>query len=361
MLAPAAISQVPDTLTSFDPGGRPLGMGSVGYVTGADTLSSLMNPAGLGYIDRPTLGIAMRNLPTSRSVASGDFNDPFLNTRSGKGNLAFTHVGWATPMGHRGVVGVAFTTAGYLNEHRTGNGLSSGPLTIDNYDERVLARTDLLTLSFGQAAQSQTSAWGAGLVFALQHIQNRQTGGIFSGNTQVGLLDVDNDETGTGLGFVFGFQSQPSSNMSFGVSFRSEIDLQNNTNTQQLYDKIPARIMAGISGRRDSIRGGSDYLVYGVEVSHFLKGGASTLMDRDAQTVGGVGLEYNYVAGFGRLPLRVGFHAVPSGGNGFGSRNSITFGLGFRPAGSDLSIDIGFGRPEGSASDLSVMVSFKFK
>ena len=89
--------------------------------------------------------------------------------------------------------------------------------------------------------------------------------------------------------------------------------------------------------------------------------GSSPVLARKEQTVVGVGLEYNYVGGFGRLPIRFGFQGVPSGGNSFGARNNFTFGIGYRPGGSDLSIDINFGRPDGGGGDMSFTVGYRFK
>jgi hypothetical protein len=364
LLPTAALSQVPDTLTSLDPGGRPMGMAGVGYLTGGDTFSSYFNPAGLGFLQRSIIGIAFRNLPSTRSLATGDFDDQDLSSEGETGGRGLSHVGFTLPWKGGGTIGFAVTLGGYVDETRTGNNLPSGTLTIRNYREEVRARTDFINVSYGRGNTEQTFNWGIGFVYALQGIRNRQIGDIFDGNTQVGLLDVDNNETGNGFGFIAGIQMTPrrQPNTSFGFSYRSEIDLDNNTNTAQLYDKIPARLSAGFATRRDGIRGGGDYIVLGAEAHHFFKANRSSLLDRGVdQTTFGVGLEYNYVAGFGRLPIRVGFQAVPSGGNNFASRNSLTFGVGYRPANSDLSVDLNFGKPERGGTDMSLTLSFKFK
>src|SRR5687768_11286699 len=119
LLLPTAFSQVPDTLTAFDPGGRPMGMGGAGYVTGADTFSSFFNPAGLGYIGKTMFGMAFRTLPESTTAVTGDFDDPILNSEGKAGSLGFTHLGIATPMRRGGAIGLAFTLGGYVNDFRS--------------------------------------------------------------------------------------------------------------------------------------------------------------------------------------------------------------------------------------------------
>lgn len=341
-----------------------MGMGGVGYLTGSDTFSSFFNPAGLGYIDRPRFGLAFRNLPTSRSVATGNFNDQDLVSEGEGGSRGLSHIGYATPMGSRGTFGVSLTLGGYLDDTRVGDNLVSGALFVRNYRERIKIRSDFLTLGYGRATADGTMSWGISALYAMFGIKNRQEGELFdSGNNLVGTLDVDNSETATGLGVVAGVMFSPrnSPNMSLGFSYRSEIDLTNNSNTAAIYDKVPARLAGGIALRRDGLRNGNDFLVYGAEVQHFFRGKNSPLADRKEQTVGAIGIEYNYVAGFGRLPIRVGFQGVPAGGRGFGPRNALTYGIGYRPAGSELSIDLNFAKPEGGGADMSLSVSYRFK
>lgn len=343
-----------------------MGMGGLGYVTGADTFSSYFNPAGLGYVARRMFGFAFRNLPTSRTTASGQLSDPLLVSRSDGGNLGITHLGYAMPMRGRGTVGIAMTLNGYVDDQRSGNGLDlGGGLRVDNYSERIRVRNDFISVGYGKASPNQTFSWGISGLYVMSSVKNRQTGDILDGaGNLVGTLDVDNNETGGGFGVVGGVQFSPrnSSNMSVGLSFRSEINLTNNDNTSAIYDKIPARLAGGIVLRRDGLRGGRDYLVYGGEVQHYFRGESSPILDRsDTQTTAGIGLEYNYVGAFGRIPVRLGFYAVPSGGHGFRDRNSLTFGIGYRPAGSDLSVDLNFGQPEPGGTDVSISISYRFK
>ena len=73
----------------------------------------------------------------------------------------------AAPSG-RGVFGVSYTLAGFVSDERTGNGLSDGALTVNNYAETLLSRTDLFTFSYGYSAPNGTSNYGFGLV-AVNH------------------------------------------------------------------------------------------------------------------------------------------------------------------------------------------------
>src|SRR3954467_8754289 len=79
-LATPTLAQVPDLLNALDAGGRAMGMGGALYPTSSDTFSSYYNPAGLGYVSKGTVGVAFRNMPKSRTTASGDFNDPGLTS-----------------------------------------------------------------------------------------------------------------------------------------------------------------------------------------------------------------------------------------------------------------------------------------
>ncbi|KXK14322.1 MAG: hypothetical protein UZ18_ATM001001770 [Armatimonadetes bacterium OLB18] len=51
-----ALGQVPDVVDALDAGGRAMGLGGAIYQTGADTVSTALNPAGLGFVNRPTVG-----------------------------------------------------------------------------------------------------------------------------------------------------------------------------------------------------------------------------------------------------------------------------------------------------------------
>lgn len=366
-------AQVPDLLSALDAGGRAMGMGGAGNITGADTLSGYYNPAGLGYIDRSQVGVVLRNLPESTTAVSGPFapiSQQQFSTEGSSGPLALTHAGVALPLKERsgrskGTVSLGLTLGGFIHDTRTSNNLSSGALTVRNYRELTKIRTDLLTLSYGRSNEAQNFNWGVGLVYATTGVLNNRQGDLFDGsNNVVGNVDSSLDETGTGFGVVAGIQYVPGSqpNSIFGLTFHSEINLTGNSNSQDIYDKIPARISAGFATRKDGLRGGRDYLVLGAEVEHLFSGGPSPFGGtRDAQTRLGAGLEYTYNAQFGRVPVRVGYSWVPSAGDHFNDRSGLVYGLGFRPNGSDLSLDLNWGDPDTGGRDFSFGVSYKVK
>jgi hypothetical protein len=364
-LSVSSVAQVPDLLTAFDAGGRALGMGSSVNATSADTLSTYYNPAGLGYLNQNQFGAAYRNLPRSHTALSGDFSDPRLDSTGTRGKNALTHLGFAFPLrgGANGTIGVSYTVGGYMDDTRTGNGLPSGNLTVQNYREEAEAKSDFYTLSWGKANSSQTMAWGLGVQFVQQHISDNVTGRLVDQNNQtVSLLDSRSDETANGVGIIAGVQFVPKSNpnVSFGLSYRSEINLQNNPDTAGLYDKIPARLIGGVAMRQDGLRGGRDFIVWGAQVQHFFAGGSSPLFDRDPQTTIGVGLEYNYQSANYRIPVRLGYNVIPKGGSGFGSRDGFTFGVGYRPLDSRFGIDLNFVSPQRGGYDMALSVNYKF-
>jgi hypothetical protein len=60
-----------------------------------------------------------------------------------------------------------------------------------------------------------------------------------------------------------------------------------------------------------------------------------------------------------RIPIRIGYTVVPSGGTGFIDRDAFTFGLGYRPNGSDFSLDLSFARPsDGNALDMALSITY---
>ncbi len=127
---------------------------------------------------------------------------------------------------------------------------------------------------------------------------------------------------------------------------------------QTLHEVVKKRNFVAI--RRDGFRGSKDYMILGLEVQHFFDAGDSQFIDRDPQTVLGLGTEYNYAFGTGRIPIRLGFNFVPAGGTAFGRRNTFTFGLGYRPNNSTWGIDLNWARPQGGGSDFSVGLSYQF-
>jgi hypothetical protein len=352
--ATPAFAQVPDLLNALDAGGRAMGMGGSLYPTSSDTLSSFYNPAGLGYINQSTVGVAVRNLPRSRTTASGDFNNPTLDTSGTSGNREVTHFGFVFPFA-KGGVGLTYTVGGFVDDFRSGN-VTIGGDPVSNYAERIRAKTEFFTLSYGTASRDQSFSWGAGVQLVQASIADQLAGSV----NGVPLSGTD-PATTTGLAGIVGVQFNPNGGkMSWGASYRSEVNLSDNNSTSLLMDKVPARLMGGVAYRQDGLRGGKDFLLYGAQISHFFStNNGSQNFNRTEQTTGGFGLEYNYDLGGARVPVRIGYHFVPSGGFGYGDRNTITFGIGYRPPSERYSIDFNLGRPQHGGFDLGLSLSYK--
>ncbi|MFI5386943.1 MAG: hypothetical protein ACHQ50_12585, partial [Fimbriimonadales bacterium] len=80
---------------------------------------------------------------------------------------------------------------------------------------------------------------------------------------------------------------------------------------------------------------------------------------RSAQTTAGAGFEYNYQMSGARIPIRMGYNFIQGGGTGYGDRNALTFGLGYRPTNSDYTIDLNFASPQHGGFDLGISLSCK--
>lgn len=368
VLSSVSMAQIPDLINALDAGGRAMGLGGGTYTAGSDTLSSYNNPAGLGFLTEPQFSIVFRNLPDSDTTVSRDFNNPQVATTSSAGSRAVTHLGLVFPIGKRegktnGSIGLAFTTGGYIRDFRTGNNLQNGDLTVVNYAELLKVKNDFLTLSYGSSAESGFS-FGFGLVVAQTSVVNRQDYGLVdSSGTDRGSVHVDNDETATGVGGIVGFTFVPKDNpkVSMGFSYRTPINLSGNNAVKAYYDKVPARLSGGFAGRVDGVRGGKDFLIYGVQGDAYFRNSHNTIVTQKQQFVIGGGMEYNYQASGFRLPIRFGYNAVPSGGDGFAQRNTFTFGLGYYPSNSGLGVDLNFGSPGGGGGlDLAFGITYKF-
>ncbi len=353
-LATPTFAQVPDLLNALDSGGRAMGMGGSLNPTSSDTLASYNNPAGLAYINESTIGAAVRNLPRSRTVASGELNDPTLTSRGQAGQRELTHFGFAFPFG-KGALGMSYTVGGFIDDFRTGN-ITVGGSPVTGYAERVHARSDYFSISYGHASGDQAFAWGIGLQFVQQAISDDRQGNITAGGT----IDANPRGTTAGVAGIIGVQFNPrNSNISYGFSYRTEVNLSENSQTSPLMDKIPARLMGGVAIRQDHFRNGRDFAIFGVDVTHYFSATNSDLFNRKAQTTGGIGVEYNYDLGGSRVPLRLGYSFIPGGGDGYGDRNALTFGFGYRPANGLYTIDLNFASPQHGGNDLGLSASFK--
>jgi hypothetical protein len=338
-------------------------MGGANNVTGAETQSGFYNPAGLGHLRRTQIGMTVRNLPKSTTFVTGDIHqgNGILNTTGSTGPRALTHFGLAVPLKARsgksnGTVSVAMTTGGVIRDERfSGAGLTDNGTALPFYYQLVENRTDWVSLAYGKSTSDQSFNWGVALLYAQNHQRN------FRVNTT--SEPIEYDEKAHGWGGLFGVQYIPKSlpNVVLGLSYRTPISLKGGNGVNLLYDKIPGRLEGGIAYRLEGLRHGQDYAVLGAEVQHFDKGHASVLFDRgQTQTLYGFGLEYDYNLGGFRLPLRAGYNYLPAGGTDYGSRNTLTFGLGFRPTNNDWGVDLNFARPQHGGTDMALNLFYRF-
>ncbi|RYG17337.1 hypothetical protein EON82_23980, partial [bacterium] len=355
-----ALAQVPDLLNALDAGGRSMSMGGGNNATNVDTLASFYNPAALGYLDTREVGLAYRNLPSSRTVLSGGRANPDQNTDASSGSRSITHAGFAAPVRDlfgrgSGTIGISYTVGGSIDDDARATTLTDGPLTLRNYRLRREAKSSFYSLSYGKAVNNGLS-YGAGLVIASQKVSYSETANAFdAANTEVPFGSVDASSTGSGIGVIAGALYTPTTapSWTFGASVRTPINLSGNGETSSEYDKIPGRVLLGATWRREGFRGGKDYLLLGGQIQHFFGGESSRFFDRSSQTLFGLGAEYNLGIESGRVPLRVGFIQIPSGGDGFGDRNAFTFGVGYRPNRVPVGLDLSWAVPENGGFDFS--------
>jgi hypothetical protein len=358
VLAPAAQAQVPDLINAFDAGGRALGMGGAGNTTGSETLSAYHNPAGLGYMQRKQVGIVLRNMPKAGSLVAGDLqNHHSLSTASKVGPMTLTHAGFALPLkgrngGTNGTVALTYTTGGLVNDERfADDGLTeNGTNLIPDYHQVLYNRNDFVSFGYGKSNLDQTFNYGAAILYAINHQSNLITG--------TSATDVNYSAKAHGWGGLFGVQFMPRRDTVIGISYRTPIKLKSDSSTPLLYDKIPGRLSGGLSWRRNMR--GDDFLVLSGEVSHYFAGSRGQYFDSPAQTTWGIGAEYNYSAGGARIPVRIGYNMIPGVGNDFGSRNTFTFGFGYRPEHSDWGVDLNFARPQHGNMDMALNLMYRF-
>lgn len=364
LLLPAlSAAQIPDLLNTLEPGSPSLGAGGAFDPTAANTFSTFYNPAGLAYITRRQVTAAYRNLPTSRTILGGDFANPGYLTAPQRGKDTFTHLGYAQPLAGGGI-GVSYTTGGYVDDERTGNGLQVGNFVLNGYTEKIRAKTDFFTVGYGRTNRVGNLAVGGGLVVANVALENRANGVLVDQqNNQQPFNATDNESTGTGIGAIVGVQYSPANapQTSWGLSVRTPISLSGNEETAGLYDRIPGVIRLGFSARTDLKRG--DFLSYGAQLSSFFGGDGNQVLDRGGnQTTFGIGAEYSLRRGGATIPLRVGYMAVPSGGEGFDRRDALTLGVGYRPGDDRFSLDVAYVLPRdsGRRNDLAITATYRF-
>lgn len=352
-------AQIPDLLNALDAGSRSLGAGGAFNVTGADTLSILNNPAGLGYISTKSYGLAYRTLPKTATSLSGSIATPNQATNDVRGSNQLSHLGYVTPLKNGQTFGISYQIGGFISDERTGTGMTSGALTNISYAENIESRTDFYTLSLGKANESGTSSIGYGLVLANTSFSDRQFA-FQPGQTPTVILDSNINSSGTGVGLVVGRQwsSANNPNTSYGASLRTPIKL--NGSITDSYSTIPGQFSIGFATRKDNFQGEGNTLVFGAQGSYFFGGSADTVLNRTNQTVLGFGAEWNRNSGDYDLPIRIGYATVGAGGDGFARRNVFTYGIGYHPKTQPWAVDLNYALPSVGGRDFALLISYRF-
>jgi hypothetical protein len=353
LLAAATLAhgQVPDVLNALDAGGRSLGMGGALEGTDPSTQSIYYNPAGLGYLKKMQIGGTWRNLPTSDSSISGTRSDPVFDTSGKSGGFAFTDLG--------------FATGGFVNDKGVGpaSGLADAGINIDNYKLNRSLETNFYTLAYGIANKAESFSFGLGLTYADVQVGYQESGTATDGSgNPVDFPGSSVQYDAHGFGAIAGIQIVPPSspNISLGASVRSPIQLSN-AGSDGIYDRVPGRALLSGSYRLDNLAHGDDFALIGAQVQYFFDGAQSIAFDQNGQVVYGVGAEYDHTFGTFRVPFRLGYETLGTGGIGFGSRNLITYGIGYRPLDSNYSIDLDWAHPDTGGIDMGITASYRFK
>jgi hypothetical protein len=365
-----AFGQIPDVLNALDAGGRSLGMG--GAIEGVDpsALSSYYNPASLGFLKRSDVQIDFRNLPGSHSQVSGSRSDQVFDSQGVSGPRTISDLSFAVPVSSlfrhgSGTLGFSYAIGGYINDTATGPqaGLADGPLTLQNYVAERYVLNDFYTLAYGVANSSKTASFGIGAIYSTAAVRFSESGNaVDSNNNPVNFPGANVSYNAHGFGAIIGAQIVPAGtpNFSLGASFRTPISLTD-TGPGGIYDRIPGRFLASASYRLDNVSRGGDFILLGSQYQDFFGGEASYAFDRTSQTVAGVGLEYDHVMGSFRIPLRIGYESVGGGGNMFGSRNLLTYGIGYRPLSDGYSIDLNMATASSGGTDFDLSAAYRFK
>jgi hypothetical protein len=337
-----ASAQIPDLFSSFEMGGRGMGMGGSIYSNASDTTASYWNPAGLAHVKNSSFEVSMRNRPSNNTSLSGNFDDPIPSNSPQYGRNSISFAGVAFPMG-QGTLGISYATGGYARQLKKGNGLVVDPdqnITA-NVDTRDTFVNEFVTLAYGMP-MGESMTVGAGVVFGRQSIMERSNIVLFQNGSQIGGgTNTDDAESANGVGGIVGVQFQPKdSNTSFGVSFRTPIRVTGYDIFSSFSNTIPGRVEGGILFRKDGLRGGRDYLIGGIDVAYYLACNSGLDLQRRGHVSAGVGFEYNLAQAWGYLGLRAGAHSTQSGGGGFENRTVFTFGLGVRPSNAKFSLDL---------------------
>ena len=361
-LAGMAQAQIPDLLTSYDAAAASMGAGGALSATGGGTAASYYNPAGLAYATSKELSFDVKNKQTSTTQSTGASTNRLITTDGNAGKRGLSHLGLAIPLSKgRGVVALTYTLGGYIEDTQTSNSLTFGGLTAQNYILTRRAAADFYSLAYAKSSPSQDFSWGLAFNYVRQTVDNTESGTLTGGGQSV-PLNTNNAETGYGYGATLGIQGTPKNqpNISWGASVRTPISLKGNPDTNSIYGTIPGRIVGGLAFRQDAFRGGKDYLVYGIQGQYFYGGKDSLLFQRNNQFVTNLGLEYNLLKFGGRFPIRLGYVINPGGGDGYGSRNSLNYGVGYRPENGKFDVDLGIGNAQHGGTDFAFGVTLRF-
>lgn len=359
--AGSAFAQIPDLLNTLDAGSRSMGAGGAFGVTSADTMSILNNPAGIGFLSTKSFSLAFRNMPRSETTLFGSLANPTYSSKGAAGKNMLSHFGFTTPMKNGGSFGFSYQVGGFLDDFRQGTNITIGAFNNATYQEQIRAKTDFYTFAIGKANGDGNRSIGYGITIANLNLSDQQNGFV-PGQPPTQLISSDDAASTFGFGLVAGFQSIPTNNpnTTFGGSIRTPIKLNNNTFSSPLYSTIPGQVSLGMAARRDNLRGGTDFLVTGVQASYYFGGSGSGIFDRSNQIVFGAGAEYNMVRDDFTIPFRIGFSHIASGGSQFSDRNTLTVGLGLHPNNIPWSLDVNYGFPRGGGRDFGVLLNYRF-
>ncbi len=365
-----------DTVNSLSIGGRGFGMGGAFAAIADDVTAAAWNPAGLAYLTRPEFQVVMRTMPSYDTIQSGNAINPTERTSGSAGAQQAGFVGLAVPLknsrlGGNGTLGLAYWRGGFYEESVFAARLTSGDpdsnLEIRPREQNTRLVTDFFTLSYGFKAGGDMNI-GIGVVYAQQKLDYSLSETIVdpaNPNDPLGVTENQLNETGTGVGGQIGVMAPFGGGKgTWGLTYRSEISLQNYGAGDTFADKIPARFSASASYLLAEVSRGSyqDFLVGAAQIDHYTKANTG-LSDARAETTNfGLGLQYMMsMRGFS-LPIRIGFMTnKAANGVRFADEDLFTFGLGFRPNRGNWNLDLDFASSsKRSGMDFSLSFAYQF-
>lgn len=337
-----------------------MGLGGATTATDTNTYSALNNPATLALIDRTEYGIAIRNLPESSSFATGAFANPNFDTDHTRGRTTLSHFGYATPI-NGGAFGVSYTVGGYVNDHAVANTLAANPNLVTGYTRDVSAQTNYLAASLGRLGPQFSVGYGVVVASQSARYATSFTTKDSTGTTTLGTTNTDFSGDQLGVGLVLGVQALPvNQKTTWGASLRTPIHLSGSSRGNQVVSTVPGLFSIGAAQRRGVRSNTDDFWIFAAQADLSFGGSGTDLIDRKTVLGYGVGAEYNLMKEGIRVPLRLGYRYVPASGSLFKDRSELTFGLGYRPASNDYSVDFGFAKPvSGGPVDVAVSVAYR--